>query len=99
MDGKSKTVNISEPTIQDSIRRIWNYTIGFLKLESHDGYKDANLRGSGVLVKANDAHAILTAQHVVKALPKKELIGLVLSNKKETPKLDPTLVKFVEIAK
>lgn len=99
MDEKSKVVKVPEPTILDSGRRIWNYTIGFLKLEAHEGYENAILLGSGVLVRVDDAYAILTAQHVVEVIPKNELVGLILTNKKETPKLDTNHVEFLEIAR
>lgn len=99
MDGKSKIVKVSEPTILESGRRIWDYTIGFLKLEAHEGYENAILLGSGVLVRVDDTYAILTAQHVVEVIPKNELVGLILSNKKETSKFDSNLVEFVEIAR
>lgn len=58
-------------------------TVGFVKAirtskpgdeETFEGV----LAGSGVLVTANGRHAILTADHVLKALPKTGAVGLVL---------------------
>ncbi len=60
-----------------------DWTIGFVKAikTSRSGDKEVFagvLAGSGVLVTANGRHAILTADHVAKALPNTGPVGLVL---------------------
>jgi hypothetical protein len=97
MEKASKIVTIEEPLIIASARRAWNYTIGFLRLHSNETAEDATLLGSGVLVKINGIRAILTAQHVVKVLPRQGKIGLALSNKKETSNIDASFLNIVEI--
>jgi len=60
-----------------------DWTIGFVKAVETNSRRDKEecelvLSGSGVLVMANGRHAILTADHVLKALPKTGHFGLVL---------------------
>lgn len=100
MEQNPKLVPIPESTTYDSIRRIWNYTIGFLKVKVEDGVEtDAILSGLGILVKTSEKYAILTAHHVVKEISKTEHIGLILSYKKENSRLNSKLIEFIDIAR
>lgn len=58
--------------------RITDYGIGFVKILPHADIEDATIAGAGTLVTAGGRHAILTADHVLDALPSKGEIGLVL---------------------
>ncbi|MCH7888586.1 MAG: hypothetical protein IIA00_04845 [Proteobacteria bacterium] len=73
-----QTVDIPFETKEETLKRISDYTVGFVKPTGLDGH-DATLGGSGTLVKIDECHAILTAAHVVKELRKREEIGLILS--------------------
>ncbi len=64
----TKTFSIKDTP--ESLRRscsesLWRHTIGFVRLERSEQTEDANLLGSGVLVKAGKNLAILTADHVL----------------------------------
>ena len=63
-----------------------NFTIGFARLDRDT--HDVHLIGSGTLVAAGGKRAILTAQHVVQALPKSGRIGLILGEHRQTPSID-----------
>jgi hypothetical protein len=55
------------------------YTIGFARLSTTDNVEDAISAGSGTLVTVGSLHGILTAAHVLDALPKLGKVGLILS--------------------
>lgn len=65
----------------DATRQIINFGIGIVKVAESDRGEDAILIGSGTLVNFNGRHFILTAQHVIDALPTKGNIGFVISEK------------------
>jgi hypothetical protein len=56
------------------------YSIGFLKLVVHERNEDAICAGSGTLVTVGSLHGILTAAHVVDALPKEGAVGIAPAN-------------------
>lgn len=55
------------------------FTIGFARLSSTDNVEDAESAGSGTLVTVGSLHGILTAAHVIDALPKTGNVGIILS--------------------
>jgi hypothetical protein len=55
------------------------FTIGFARLIQKDNVEDAVSAGSGTLVTVGSVHGILTAAHVVEALPKAGQVGVILS--------------------
>ena len=55
-----------------------NFAVGFVKIQGQED--DAIPAGSGTFVTASGRHAILTADHVLEALPSKGEFGLVLPN-------------------
>ncbi|MGH6802740.1 MAG: hypothetical protein ACREC3_05150 [Methyloceanibacter sp.] len=63
---------------------IANYTIGFLKLGIDSSGQNAESAGSGTLVKIGPYPGILTAAHVLEALPRDGPIGLVAFNRSAT---------------
>lgn len=56
--------------------RISDYSIGFVRLDRKNGVEDAICAGSGTLVKLGKVQGILTAAHVLEALPAEGEIGL-----------------------
>ena len=61
----------------DSAKLIARYTIGFLKLSTINQEEDAKYAGSGVLVSIGNRFGVLTAAHVLDALPKHGSVGIV----------------------
>jgi hypothetical protein len=53
------------------------FSIGFVKLKLVDGEEDAAPAGSGALVSVGSIYGILTAAHVLEALPDHGEVGLV----------------------
>jgi len=71
------------PLVDQARPDLCDYTVGFVKVvempkKQNEPVYDAVLAGSGVLVASNGTRAILTADHVLKNLPKTETVGLVL---------------------
>jgi hypothetical protein len=60
------------------VRELMAYTVAFLRVDRDATNPPADLLGSGVLVSAGPKRAILTAHHVVQALPTRARIGLFL---------------------
>jgi hypothetical protein len=54
------------------------YSIGFLTIEVLNGVETAICAGSGTLAMAGDVYGVLTAAHVLDALPKAGPVGLVV---------------------
>jgi hypothetical protein len=75
-----RTLSASElPVVFAAVNdRISDYVIGFVKILLNTDPEDATIAGSGTLVTASGRHAILTADHVLDALPSKGNVGLVL---------------------
>lgn len=81
---------------------IANFAVGFVKIEGQED--DAVPAGSGTLVTADGRHAILTADHVLDALPNSGEFGLVLPIAGTEPRLhrfrlDAANVQKVRVAK
>lgn len=75
----------------------WHYTVGFIRVEESNGVQDAKLLGSGVLVSAGRARAILTADHVLDVLPRSGRLGLVSSERPEKRTIDVTGTRYLRI--
>jgi hypothetical protein len=56
-----------------------NFTIGFARLAQGEKGEDAESTGSGTLVTVGSLHGVLTAAHVVEALPKHGNVGIILN--------------------
>lgn len=67
-------INLEEIGVK---RQIGDSTIGFLKFTLHGKNEDAISLGSGVLVRIGKVSGVLTASHVLKAMPTKGEIGIV----------------------
>lgn len=55
------------------------FTIGFAHLTEKNNVEDAVNAGSGTLVTVGSLYGVLTAAHVVEALPKRENVGIILN--------------------
>jgi len=71
--------NIPQETFRSVNRQLFNYTVGFVRVEDTPTGQDAVLLGSGTLIKVGKVCAVLTAQHVLAVLPKEGRLGLILS--------------------
>jgi hypothetical protein len=56
-----------------------HFTIGFGRLRVETGVEHITSAGSGTLVTIGSVHGILTAAHVIEALPKKGNVGIITS--------------------
>lgn len=89
--------DIPKSILSEATQEHWHYTVGFIRLGITGRQQTAELLGSGVLVSARNQPAILTAQHVLRVLPKSGRLGLVLSEKEETTNIDVKGIDYVEI--
>jgi len=62
---------------QQISKGIAHFTIGFARLTASKTAEDAESAGSGTLVTIGSLHGVLTAAHVLDALPKKGAVGIV----------------------
>jgi hypothetical protein len=86
------------PTFNDDISRfIAHYTIAFVG--SAPPGDDPPLLGTGVLVEVEGRHAILTAQHVLPALPRTGRLGVLLGPTNHVETVDTAGLHFLDIAK
>lgn len=86
--------------VSESIsRHLSDYTIGFLRIKDTPKGQDADLLGSGTLVQVGTKHAILTVDHVAKALPKEGRLGLLLSRDVHQHTIDIQGIHYLNIAR
>ena len=72
-------VEIPEKIIGSASQDVAEYSVGFVRVVKSKSGEDAILVGSGTLISIGSTRAILTANHVLKALPKEGRLGLILS--------------------
>jgi len=65
---------------------ISNYTIGLAKLSEHNRVENASLSGTGTLVSVGKVHGLLTAAHVLDALPSEGAVGVILFRSRQLQK-------------
>jgi hypothetical protein len=94
-----KIVDIPNEFFESTTKRIVNYLIGMVKPIETENRKDAELIGSGTLVDINGVLGVLTAQHVIDALPSHGLLGLILSEKLHRPEVDVQTLAYSSIGK
>lgn len=75
------------------------YTVAFVRVQDAPDGRRASLLGSGVLVSAGGIRAILTAQHVIRVLPKSGRLCVLLERTPEPHSIDTTGLAFLEIAR
>jgi len=81
--------DVLQASISESLS---NYSVGFVRLD------DAELLGSGTLVSIGSVRAILTAWHVVRALPETGRMGLVLSQQLHATTVDAGALRRMKVA-
>ena len=79
------------------VERLGQHTVGFLRFQTRSGPPE--LLGSGVLVSAGNIRAILTAQHVIEALPVTERLGLLLERTNQPQNIDRDGVALLKIGR
>jgi len=80
---KIRSFEIPKALQEDLVMNIANYSLGFFRAANTSQRKDFGLLGSGTLVTfrgktGHPVHAILTAHHVIEALPKTGSINFAL---------------------
>jgi hypothetical protein len=85
--------------IEAIARNLVEYSVGFVRVEETPQGQDVGLLGSGTLVAIGEIRAVLTAHHVVTALPRKGRLGLILSHKLEPDTVDTQGLAYQEIAR
>ncbi|MFQ5965936.1 MAG: hypothetical protein ACE5KZ_16850 [Candidatus Scalinduaceae bacterium] len=103
MNSKKGAIKVSETQLQELIEKIsiqlYHYQIGLVKLKRTNSSEDAIPAGSGTLVEIDGLYAILTAQHVIKELPKSGDIGLMISPDIEKPIVKSEFLNKIEVAR
>jgi len=101
---KSKVEKLPLSSIPDTVleaimRTIANYTVGLLRIENGEHGKNLILVGSGTLITVNGIHAILTAHHVVEALPAIGELGLAYSQRLSYGVISTNGLQYIRIAR
>ncbi len=80
-------------------RDLAEHTVAFLDVEEAAMARQEDLRGSGILVAVEGTRAILTAQHVVRLLPRSGRLGLFPGQTNTPHTIDTDGIAFLEIAR
>jgi len=74
---------------------VWDYVVGFVRLEGAPVPTDAESGGSGTLIEIDGNHAILSADHVLEPLVRKKEFGLIVPDRmgSGSPQPIPAVVK------
>lgn len=72
----SESIDV-EPLLPTASQYIANFSVGFLRFGNNYNEEDLSPAGSGALVSIDSVHGILTAAHVLKALPLHGRVGLI----------------------
>lgn len=91
--------DIPDKLIRSCVKKHWDFTVGFVRVEKSNRVENVILLGSGVLVTIKDIPLILTADHVLDILPRTGRLGLVLSDKLEQTTIDVTGIEYVSIGR
>ena len=91
--------DIPDSLKSDIVRRLAEYSVGFLRLEDTPHGQDASLLGSGTLAVIGNTFAILTAHHVIHTLPCTGRLGLFLSPTSQPHSLDTQGLTYLKIAR
>jgi hypothetical protein len=84
---------------QSATRRIIDYLIGIVRITETQHKEDAVLIGSGTLVDINGTLGILTAHHVIDALPSHGNLGFIVSEQLHRPLIEAQALVHIRIAK
>lgn len=74
---KPMEMSQDEIILNEIRKRLENHSIGFLQLNTRAGAEDAICAGSGTLIAVGPVSGILTAAHVITALPERGEVGLL----------------------
>ncbi|PWJ89524.1 hypothetical protein C8D77_107168 [Mesorhizobium loti] len=75
------------------------FSIGFAQASRSSNQLDAHLRGSGTLVQVRSTRAILTAHHVLDALPTSGELGLIMSPYVGAHTVEVEALQYLKIAR
>jgi hypothetical protein len=75
------------------------FSIGFARASRTSGQLDADLRGSGTLIQVGSTRAILTAHHVLDALPRSGELGLIMSPHVGSHTMEVEVLQYLKIAR
>jgi hypothetical protein len=79
LPGKFEDILMQKICIESLSKYSSNFTIGFARVAEGDKGEDAESAGSGTLVVVGSLHGVLTAAHVVEALPQHGDVGIILN--------------------
>ena len=71
-----RDVDLKTGLISDEVT---HFAAGFVRIEAHDNKERGVSAGSGTLVSVGSVHGILTAAHVLEALPRSGEVGIALN--------------------
>ncbi len=91
--------DLPEAVIEAAMRRIADYSIGFVRVGGTPWGAEAKLLGSGTLVSVGAARAVLTAHHVMSNLPTTGRLGLLLGQTPGQDTVDVQGLGYLEIAR
>jgi len=97
--GEISIRDIPDEILNSILHAVAHYTVGFLRVDDTPPDKNLSLLGSGVLVTAGSVHAILTAHHVLKVLPRNGRLGLTLSETISAITISTDALRYLEIAR
>ncbi len=94
-----RITDIPSEFFQSATKRIINYLIGIVRIIETERKEDAVLIGSGTLVDINGTLGILTAHHVIDALPSHGNLGFIVSEQLHRPLIEAQALVNISIAK
>ena len=77
---RGETVMLADDFMTPTKEKHTHYIVGFARISVENRVEDADVAGSGTLVRIGERRGILTAAHVVTNLPKKGDTGLVYTS-------------------
>ncbi len=102
MNEKSEGIKVTDIPLDfynSATKQIINYGIGIVKVIEKETTEDAILIGSGTLVDIKGNLGILTAQHVIDALPIDGNIGFIISEQLHKFSLDVRVLPVIRIGR
>ena len=91
--------DLPESVLEEVARILAPYVIGFVSYTRTPNGSDVQLLGSGTLVSLGSTKAILTAEHVVRILPRDGRLGLVISQTPQRHDVDVQGLTYLRIAR
>ena len=91
--------NLPSELIDAAMCEIRPYIVGFCTRKETPSGSVPQLQGSGTLIQVAGRYAILTAEHVVRELPKTGRLGLLLQPSRHDFTIDTNGLRYVSIAR